>query len=170
MSIRVKIIWFYSLSHTHTHTLEIRNILNVIINASYFLLLQGLPSCPVSLDVLRSHLPYLGYCLNFSDDKNEAHTDDDNTTNNNNNLYGNQKDQFAPNLTPLHRFYREQQQRKKMPGFRGRRGLCGCLQVSYIRLYVYSSMSKYAATPFLSVTNRQTKYNWSIMTRSWFII
>lgn len=93
--------------------------------------LQGLPSCPVSLEVLRSHLPYLGYCLSFSDDKNESHTDDDNNTtnNNNNNLYGNQKDQFGPNLTPLHRFYREQQQRKKMPGFRGRRGLCGCLQV-----------------------------------------
>lgn len=98
--------------------------------------LQGLPSCPVSLEALRSHLPYLGYCLNFSEDKNEPRTDDDNnTTNNNNNfvigdLYGNQKDQFTPNLTPLHRFYREQQQRKKMPGFRGRRGLCGCFQVS----------------------------------------
>lgn len=96
---------------------------------------QGLPSCPVSLEALRSHLPYLGYCLNFSDDKNEQHTDEDNNTNNNNfvigDLYGNQKDQFGPNLTPLHRFYREQQQRKKMPGFRGRRGLCGCLQVSF---------------------------------------
>lgn len=80
-------------------------------------------------------MPYLGYCLNFSDDKNEQHTDEDNNTNNNNfvigDLYGNQKDQFGPNLTPLHRFYREQQQRKKMPGFRGRRGLCGCLQVSF---------------------------------------
>lgn len=98
-------------------------------------LLQGLPSCPVSLEALRSHLPYLGYCLNFSDDKSDQHSDDDNNTNNNNfvigELYGNQKDQFAPNLTPLHRFYREQQQRKKMPGFRGRRGLCGCFQVSY---------------------------------------
>lgn len=100
----------------------------------FFYSLQGLPSCPVSLEALRSHLPYLGYCLNFSDEKNER-TDDDSNTNNNNNfvisdLYGNQKEQFAPNLTPLHRFYREQQQRKKMPGFRGRRGLCGCFQVN----------------------------------------
>lgn len=77
----------------------------------------------------------MGYCLNFSDDKNEQHSNEDSNTNNNNfvigDLYGNQKDQFAPNLTPLHRFYREQQQRKKMPGFRGRRGLCGCFQVSF---------------------------------------
>lgn len=124
------------------------NILNNIIiimrafNIVFFfhLYLQGLPSCPVSLEALRSHLPYLGYCLNFSEDKNEQRTDDDNNTNNNNNfvisdLYGNQKDQFAPNLTPLHRFYREQQQRKKMPGFRGRRGLCGCFQVRHTYNY-----------------------------------
>lgn len=127
----------------------------------FFLLLQGLPSCPVSLDVLRSHLPYLGYCLNFSDDKNETHTDDDNSTNNNNKLYGNQKDQFAPNLTPLHRFYREQQQRRKMPGFRGRRGLCGCLQVSFIysALRIQFNVKICSDTISLYVTNRQTKYN-----------
>lgn len=99
----------------------------------FIILLQGLPSCPVSLEALRSHLPYLGYCLSFSEnEKSEQRPDDDNTTNNNTiigDLYGNQKDQFGPNLTPLHRFYREQQQRKKMPGFRGRRGLCGCFQV-----------------------------------------
>lgn len=36
-----------------------------------------------------------------------------------------------PNLkeTPLQKFYRAQQQ-KKMPAFRGRRGWCGCFQVS----------------------------------------
>lgn len=116
----------------HQRTMK-RNILKIIHFFCFCYSLQGLPSCPVSLEVLRSHLPYLGYCLNFSDDKGEPRTDDDNTftnNNNNNNLYGNQKDQFAPNLTPLHRFYREQQQRKKMPGFRGRRGLCGCFQVS----------------------------------------
>lgn len=85
------------------------------------------------MEALRSHLPYLGYCWNFDkDDQNTA--DDTNNANNNNNfvigdLYGSQKDQFTPNLTPLHRFYKQQQQRKKMPGFRGRRGLCGCFQV-----------------------------------------
>lgn len=101
--------------------------------------MQGLPSCPVSLEALRSNLPYLGYCWNLADDKNDQQsTDDDNNTNNNNNfviindIYGNPKDQFGTNLTPLHRFYKEQQQRKKMPGFRGRRGLCGCFQVNEI--------------------------------------
>lgn len=32
--------------------------------------------------------------------------------------------------TPLQKFYRHQQQ-KKMPAFRGRRGWCGCFQVSF---------------------------------------
>lgn len=103
----------------------------------FFFYLQGIPSCPVSLEALRSHLPYLGYCWNFANEKDDQRsTDDDTNTNNNNNfvihdIYGNQKDQFTTNLTPLHRFYKEQQQRKKMPGFRGRRGLCGCFQVRF---------------------------------------
>lgn len=110
-----------------------------IINFLYYLFsfwLQGIPSCPVSLDVLRSHLPNLG-CWILSPDKEGGGTEDTPAAANNNNHIiigdlgsgGNQKDHFGQNLTPLHRFYKQQQQRK-MPGFRGRRGLCGCFQVS----------------------------------------
>lgn len=107
----------------------------------------------------------MGYCLNFSDDKNEPRTDDDNTTtntNNNNNLYGNQKDQFTPNLTPLHRFYREQQQRKKMPGFRGRRGLCGCFQVRNMKYYFNFTYMKYIEKKNTKQLNAIAKFNRAI--------
>lgn len=137
-----KIPRYKNCSSLNNIIINMRPLNNANFHLFYFIF-QGLPSCPVSLEALRSHLPYLGYCLNFSDDKSEQHSDDDNNTNNNNNfvigdLYGNQKDQFAPNLTPLHRFYREQQQRKKMPGFRGRRGLCGCFQVSCMAAHTIS--------------------------------
>lgn len=92
----------------------------------------------MNLDVLRSHLPDLG-CWNLSADKKGSCETEDTPAavyNNNHIIIGgdlgsgrNQKEHFGTNLTPLHRFYKEQQQ-KKMPGFRGRRGLCGCFQVS----------------------------------------
>lgn len=84
----------------------------------------------MSLEAIRSHLPDLG-CWSTSPEKEEGAADG---ANNNNFIVGDlgasQKDQFGPNLTPLHQFYKQQQQRTKMPGFRGRRGLCGCFQVS----------------------------------------
>lgn len=100
----------------------------------------------MSFEAVRSHLENFGYCWNLTDEKAEQNnpTDDatntSNPNNNNNNfvigeVYGNQKDQFGPNLTPLHRFYKEHKQRNKMPGFRGRRGLCGCFQVKYFISY-----------------------------------
>lgn len=108
--------------------------------------LQGIPSCPVSVDVLRSYLPDLG-CWNLSADKEGGGIEDTPAAANNNNNHiiigdlgsgGNQKDHFGPNLTPLHRFYKQQQQRK-MPGFRGRRGLCGCFQVSTVFIFFFVS-------------------------------
>lgn len=109
----------------------------------HFFRLQGIPSCPLSLDLFRSHLPHFG-CWNLSCEKQRTSVDDTQeqdtpaAVNNNNHIIvgdlgsseagGAQKDHFGPNFTPLHRFYKQQQQRR-MPGFRGRRGLCGCFQV-----------------------------------------
>lgn len=121
------------------------------INFTFFDLfsLQGIPSCPVNFEALRSHLPDLG-CFAVEPEKEGNITSDPSSIgcNNNNNFIvsdvdgASQKDQF--NLTPLHRFYKQQQQQKKMPGFRGRRGLCGCLQVSFWRwfcgFYLYTNM------------------------------
>lgn len=113
--------------------------------------------------MLRSHLPDLG-CWNLSSDKEGGGTEDTPAAANNNNNHiiigdlgnsGNQKDHFGPNLTPLHRFYKQQQQRK-MPGFRGRRGLCGCFQVSaiYVCSIYIRSKSPFGLYRFLCQWNR----------------
>ncbi|XP_055684371.1 disheveled-associated activator of morphogenesis 1 isoform X1 [Lutzomyia longipalpis] len=62
----------------------------------------GLPSCPINLSGITSRLPDIA-CW---------------TT-------GGQGANTSGNLTALHRFYKAN---RKMPAFRGRRGLCGCLQ------------------------------------------
>lgn len=40
------------------------------------------------------------------------------------------KESSTKDETPLQKFYRHQQQQRKMPGFRGKSGWCGCFQVS----------------------------------------
>lgn len=69
----------------------------------FSLIFQGLPTCPLSIAAVRSHLPDLS-CWGLPSEG-----------------------AAGSNPTTLHRFYKAQ---RKMPGFRGRRGLCGCLQVN----------------------------------------
>lgn len=94
-----------------------------LIKYFYVQLFQGLPSCPNFVE-LRSRLPELSCWglphLNEKGDLEEVSGNNNNTSHLNNN--GNHPS------TPLHKFYKQQ---RKMPGFRGRRGLCGCFQVSY---------------------------------------
>lgn len=92
-------------------------------------LFQGLPSCP-SFGELRSRLPELGcWSLPHVNEKGDI---EEATGNNNNhpNTNGNHT------ATPLHKFYKQQ---RKMPGFRGRRGLCGCFQVSWYWYLIFTS-------------------------------
>lgn len=88
---------------------------------------QGLPSCPNFVE-LRSRLPELSCWglphLNEKGDIEDASGNNNNTSHLNNN--GNHT------ATPLHKFYKQQ---RKMPGFRGRRGLCGCFQVNYRSIF-----------------------------------
>lgn len=95
----------------------------------FHLLLQGIPSCPVDLTSIRSRLPDIGCWRNFPQtifDYNEKNSGD---------LGGIQSNKTTSDTltggksteTPLQQFYK---QHRKMPGFRGRRGLCGCFQVS----------------------------------------
>lgn len=117
-----------------TATIEIK-IENFLLTVLFSFISQGIPTCPVTLEALRSHLPDLS-CWGLppakGDSEEVAGNNNNNSINNNNNIITNDffgaSEKDHTNLTPLHRFYKQQQQRK-MPVFRGRRGLCGCFQV-----------------------------------------
>lgn len=103
----------------------------------FFFSLQGIPTCPVNLDTLRSRLPDLScwgppHFLRKEDFEGAAGNNNNNNNNSNSTTSSNcstLKSNSSNNTTPLHRFYKQQ---RKMPGFRGRRGLCGCFQVKFL--------------------------------------
>jgi hypothetical protein len=98
--------------------------------------LQGLPACPINLETLRTRLPEIK-CWGLPHLCKNINLNNDGATGNYNNNITN------PNLTntasattvPLnHKFHRRH---KKMPAFRGRRGWCGCFQVSRLCISCY---------------------------------
>lgn len=76
--------------------------------------LQGLPTCQLNLTQVRTRITEITSNCWGSDPPSSKE--------------GEVPVNSTPNTTKLQSFYKAQQ--KKMPGFRGRRGLCGCFQVS----------------------------------------
>lgn len=123
-----------------------------------YFLLQGLPTCPVSLVALRTRLPDLS-CWGLPQFLQKEDTEGATGNNNNNNSQHNNNNNSANSkysLTPLHRFYKQQ---RKMPGFRGRRGLCGCFQVSFFILYI----CPFSGENYLCVAVRKSHFHYNIM-------
>lgn len=126
-----------------------------------FLSLQGLPSCPISLETIRSHLPDISSwtLANIFKDTSEPSEATINSYNKNiqtvcsrienscelteNSIHINgtvHNITAAPGVVPIYKIppknlattAAKTNSGKKMPAFRGRRGWCGCLKVSFL--------------------------------------
>ncbi len=116
---------------------------NKYLTDNYFIQLQGLPSCPINIESIRSSLPEIKCWGSLPHLFKEAtNTNSEGISGNYNANITNNNNTLAAPITPTtnlpnpHKFHKFHKAHKKMP-FRGRRGWCGCLQVSSA-LYFYS--------------------------------
>ena len=123
-------------------------------NISFYIILtilyslQGLPTCPINLTSIRSHLPEINCWGSLPHLFKEVTNNNESVTGNYNTGFSNKSVLSPSGPHPIsganpHKFHKYHKTHRKMPGFRGRRGWCGCLQVRFI---VNSLMNEFASS------------------------
>lgn len=115
-------------------------------NFLLFVSFQGLPSCPITVQTFRSHLPDISNWSFSTICKDKTDTDtgiasggnySKNITSTADGLNPLQSSCSPTGIVPVHKAKLKSGKTtgvKKMPAFRGRRGWCGCLKVSYLAI------------------------------------